>query len=52
MEDRISGWLHHHHEVCCEKDGHHRRQACIVGRRYHCRDVISGQVDLHMISIS
>jgi len=48
VEDRIPGWLHHHHETCCEKDGHHGRQVCMIRRWFHCRDVTSGQVDLHM----
>ena len=46
MEDRIPRWLHHCYKVCCEKGGHHRRQAYMVERQYHCRDVIFGWVDL------
>ena len=48
MEDGISGWLQHYHKMCCEKGGHHERQTCIFWRRFHYRDVISGQVDLYM----
>ena len=51
MEDRISRWLQHCHKTYCEKGGHHRRQACIIWRWYHHRNVISGQVDLHMTLI-
>ena len=48
MEDGISGGLQHRHETCCEKGGHCKRQACMVRRWFHYRDVISGQVDLYM----
>jgi len=48
MEDRIPGWLQHCHKTCCEKGGHCGRQVCMIQRWFHCRDVISGQVDLHM----
>ena len=44
MEDGIPRWLQHHHETCCEKGGCHGRQACMVQRWFHCRDVISGQM--------
>ena len=48
MEDGISRGLQHRHKTCCEKDGCHRRQACIVQRWFHHRDIVSGQVDLYM----
>jgi len=48
MEDRIPRWLQHCHKTCCEKGGCCGRQACIIKRQYHHRDVISRQVDLHM----
>ena len=48
MEDGIPGGLQHHHKMCCEKGGHCGRWACMVQKWFHCRDVISGQVDLHM----
>ena len=48
MKDRISRGLQHHHETCCEKGGHRERQACMVQRWFHCRDVVFGQVDLYM----
>ena len=46
VEDRIHRWLQHHYKACCKKGGHHGRQACIIGRWYHYRDIISGWVDL------
>jgi len=49
MEDRISGWLQHCHKMCCEKGGCYRRQACMIWRWFHHGDVISRQVNLHMI---
>ena len=49
MEDRISGGLQHRHETCCEKDGHYGRQACMVQRWFHCRDVVSRQVDVKIV---
>ena len=48
MEDRIPKWLQHCHETCYEKGGCHGRWACMVRRWFHCRNVISGQVDLYM----
>jgi len=40
MEDGIPGRLQHRHETCCEKDGHRGRQACMVQRWHHRRDVV------------
>jgi len=40
MEDRIPGRLQHRHETCCEKGGCHGRQACMVQRWHHHRDVV------------
>ena len=40
MEDRIPGGLQHHHETCCKKGGRHERQACMVQRWHHCRNVV------------
>ena len=51
MEDGIPGGLQHHHKTCCEKGGCHGRWACMVRKWFHCGDVISGQVDLHMTQI-
>ena len=51
MEDGISGGLQHHHETCCKKGGCCERQACMVWKWFHCGDVVSGQVDLHMTQI-
>jgi len=48
MEDGIPEGLQHHHKTYYEKDGCHGRQACIIWRWFHYRDVISGQMDLHM----
>ena len=48
MEDRIPRWLQHRHETCCEKGGHRGRQACIIWRWFHHRDVIFRRVDLYM----
>ena len=48
MEDGIPRWLQHYHETYYEKGGHCGRQACMIWRWFHCRDIISGQVDLHM----
>ena len=48
MEDGIPRWLQHYHETYYEKVGHCGRQACMIWRWFHCRDIISGQVDLHM----
>jgi len=48
MEDKIPRWLQHCHKTCCKKDGYHGRQACMIWRWFHCRDIISEQVDLHM----
>jgi len=52
MEDGISGRLQHRHKMCCEKGGHRGRQACMVWKWFYCRDVVSGQVDLHMTTES
>ena len=52
VEDRISGGLQHRHETCCEKGGRRGRQACMVRRWFHRRDVISGQMDLYMTHVS
>jgi len=51
MEDGIPRGLQHHHKMCCEKGGHYGRQACMIWRWFHHRDVISGWVDLHMTEI-
>ena len=51
MKDGIPGWLQHHHEMCCEKGGHHGRQACMIWKWFHHKDVISGQMDLHITKI-
>ena len=48
VEDGISGGLQHRHEMCCKKDGRCGRQACMVQRWFHHRDVVSGLVDLYM----
>jgi len=48
MEDGISGWLQHCYKTCCEKGSCHGRQACMIWRWFHCRDIISRQVDLYM----
>ena len=48
MEDRIPGGFQHCHEMCCEKDGHCGRRACMVRKWFHCGDIVSRQVDLHM----
>jgi len=48
VEDRISRGLQHCYEMCCEKGGHHERQVCMVQRWFHCRNVVSGQMDLYM----
>jgi len=48
MEDRIPGGLQHRHKMCCEKGSRRGRQACMIWRWFHCGDVISRQVDLHM----
>ena len=40
MEDGIPGGLQHRHKTCCEKGGRHGRQACMVPRWHHCRDVV------------
>ena len=52
VEDRISGGLQHRHKICCEKGGCRGRRACMVQRWFHCRDVVSGQVDLYMTVIT
>jgi len=48
MEDRIPRRLQHRHEMCCEKGGCRRRWACMVWKWFHCGDIVSGQVNLHM----
>jgi len=48
MEDGISGGLQYRHETCCEKGCCRGRRACMVRKWFHCRDVVSRQVDLHM----
>jgi len=48
VEDGIPGWLQHCHETCCEKGGCCGRRACMVRRWFHCGNIISGQVDLHI----
>ena len=49
MEDGISGGLQYRHETCCEKDGCCGRWACMVQRWFYRGDVVSRQMDLHMI---
>ena len=51
MEDRIPRELQHRHKTCCEKGGHCGRQACMIWRWFHCRDVISRWVDLYMTEV-
>jgi len=51
MKDRIPRWLQHCWKACCKKDGHYERRACIIWRWYHCRDVSSGWVDLHITNM-
>ena len=51
MEDGIPRGLQHYHKMCCEKGGCHGRQACMIWRWFHHRDVISRWVDLHMTEI-
>ena len=48
IEDRIPRQLQYCHETCCKKGGCYGRQACMIWRQFHCRDVISRQVDLYM----
>ena len=48
MKDRIPGWLQHRHKTCYEKGGCCGGQACMFWRWLHCRDVVSGWVDLHI----
>jgi len=48
MEDRIPRGLQHYHKMCCKKGGHCGRRACMIWRWFHCGDIISGWVDLHM----
>ena len=48
MEYEISGKLQHCHKMCCKKGGCHERQAYMIWRCFHCGNVISGWVDLHM----
>ena len=48
MEDRIPRWLQYCHKTCCEKGGYYGRWACMIWRWFHYKDIISGQVDLHM----
>jgi len=49
VKDRIPGGLQHYHKTCCEKGGCCGRWACIFWRCFHCMNIISRQVDLHMI---
>ena len=51
IEDGIPRGLQHCHKTCCEKDGYHRRWAYMIQRWFHCGDVVSGQVDLHMTTL-
>ena len=51
MEDGISGGLQHCSETCCEKGGRYGRWACMVRKWFHRRDIVSGQVDLHMTKV-
>ena len=51
MENKIPGGLQYHHKTCCKKGGCHGRQACMIQRWFHCGDVISGWMDLHMTYI-
>ena len=48
MENGISGGLQHCHKTCYEKGGRRERQACMVQRWHHRRDIVSRQVDLYM----
>ena len=48
MEDGIPRWLQHCYKTCCKKSSCHGRQACMIRRWFHCGDIISRQVDLHM----
>ena len=48
VEDGIPRWLQHCHKTCCEKGGCCGRWACMIWRWFHYKDIISGQVDLHM----
>ena len=52
MEDRISGGSQHHHETCCKKGGCCGRQAYMVWRWFHHGDIVSGQVNLYMTSMT
>ena len=49
MEDRMSGGLQHCSKTCCKKCGCHGRWACMIWRWFHHGNIISRQVDLHMI---
>ena len=40
MKDRIPRRLQHRHETCCEKGSHRGRQACMVQRWHHHRNVV------------
>ena len=51
VEDGISRWLQHCYKTCCKKDGYCERQACIIWRWYHHRNVISRQVNLDITSL-
>ena len=42
MENRIPGGLQHRHKTYCEKGGRRGRQACMVQRWFHHRDVVFG----------
>jgi len=48
VEDGIFRGLQYCYEMCYKKGGHHGRQACMVQRWFHHRDIVSGQVDLYM----
>ena len=49
VEYRIPGWLQHCYEMCCKKGDCRGRWACMIWRWFHHGNIISGQVDLHMI---
>ena len=48
IEDRIPRWLQYRHKTCCEKGNCCGRRACMIWRWLHYRDIVSGQVDLHI----
>jgi len=49
VEDGIPRGLQYYHKTCYEKGGCCGRWACMIWRWFHCEDVISRWVDLHMI---